>query len=550
MSSAVVNATETLTSHPRVGLLASPATRTFLFGLVLAIITVAAYYPVHGNPFVNFDDHDYVTENQHVLKGLSWSTIKWAFTTFHAGNWHPLTWLSHAVDCQLFQANPAGHHDMNVLWHLVNVVLLFWVLQRATEYRGRSFMVAALFAVHPLNVESVAWISERKTTLSMVFFLLALAAYRWYAREPRVSRYLLVAWLFLLGLMAKPQVITLPFVLLLWDYWPLGRMFAAAPGADAGRATPAVVPPRSLKWLIWEKAPLGLIIAADSLITMKAQGVGRPAGWSFTFGVRLANAIVSYARYVEKMFWPSRLALLYPHPGNSLARWQVAGALIFLLGTSAAVALCWRRRYLTVGWLWFLGTMVPMAGLVQVGRQAMADRYAYLPFIGLFIMVCWTAAEWAGRRRIRTAVLAVTTALMLLALTAVTHRQLAYWRDNVKLWSHTLEVTDPNNWVAESLLGDALRKQGRGVEALQHFYRALEIHPNDPVSHLGIALYEHENGNLTAAIAHYEQMIDREQNGTAKIQVLINMGHVYGKLGNAQRSRECFEAAAKLKQQE
>ncbi len=327
-------------------------------------------------------------------------------------------------------------------------------------------------------------------------------------------------------------------------------MFASAPGADAGRATPAILPPRSLKWLIWEKVPLGLIIAADSLITMKAQGVGRPAGWYYPFGVRLANAIVSYARYVEKMFWPTRLALLYPHPGNSLARWQVAGALIFLLGTTAVVALCWQRRYLTVGWLWFLGTMVPMAGLVQVGRQAMADRYAYLPFIGLFLMISWTAAEWAGRRRIRNAVLAGATVLVLLALTAVTHRQLAYWRDNVKLWSHTLEVTDPNNWVAESLLGDALRKQGRGAEALPHFYRALEIHPNDTVSHLGIALYEHENGNFTAAIAHYEQMIDRQPNNPDKVQILVNMGHIYGKLGNAQRARECFEAAGKLKQQE
>ena len=300
---------------------------------------------------------------------------------------------------------------MNVLWHLVNVVLLFWVLQRATGYRGRSFVVAALFAVHPLNVESVAWISERKTTLSMVFFLLALAAYRWYAREPRVSRYLLVAWLFLLGLMAKPQVITLPFVLLLWDYWPLGRMFAAAPGADAGRATPAVVPPRSLKWLIWEKAPLGLIIAADSLITMKAQGVGRPAGWYYTFGVRLANAIVSYARYVEKMFWPSRLALLYPHPGNSLARWQVARRTGFPAGHHRG------RRPL-------LAAQVSDCGLALVSGDHGADGRpgagghgkpwpTATPIFLSSDFSSWFAGRQRngpGRRRIRTAVLAVTTA--------------------------------------------------------------------------------------------------------------------------------------------
>src|SRR5271165_3512106 len=249
MSSAVANATETLPSRTRAGLFSSPAYRTFLFGLLLAIATVAAYYPVHKAPFVNFDDQDYVTDNKHVKQGLNGATVKWAFTTFHAGNWHPLTWLSHAADCQLFQLNPAGHHDSNVFLHVANVVLLFWVLQRATGYPGRSFAVAALFALHPMNVESVAWISERKTMLSMLFFLLALGAYRWYAREPRVGRYLAVAVLFLLGLMAKPQVITFPAVLLLWDYWPLGRMFASEPGAASGIATQAIIPPRSFTQL-------------------------------------------------------------------------------------------------------------------------------------------------------------------------------------------------------------------------------------------------------------------------------------------------------------
>src|SRR5271157_822768 len=253
MSSAVVNATETLPYPTRVGLFSSPATRTFLFGLLLVVATVAAYYPVHKDPFVNFDDQEYVTDNKHATQGLNWGTVKWAFTTFHAGNWHPLTWLSHAADCQLFQVDPAGHHDMNLLLHLLNVVLLFWVLQRATGYPGRSFVVAALFAVHPMNVESVAWVAERKTMLSMLFFLLALGAYRWYAREPRVGRYLVVAFLFALGLMAKPQVITLPAVLLLWDYWPLRRMFPSEPESAAGTTTSVVIPARSLSWLILEK---------------------------------------------------------------------------------------------------------------------------------------------------------------------------------------------------------------------------------------------------------------------------------------------------------
>ncbi len=549
MSSAVVNATETLSSRTHSGLFSSPATRTFLLGLLLALATVAAYYPVHKDPFVNYDDHDYVTENSHVIEGLNWSTIKWAFTTFHAGNWHPLTWLSHAADCQMFQLDPAGHHDSNVFLHVVNVVLLFWVLQRATGYPGRSFVVAALFALHPMNVESVAWIAERKTTLSMLFFLLALGAYRWYAREPRVGRYLVVALLFVLGLLAKPQVITLPFVLLLWDYWPLGRMFASAPGAASGKATPTVIPARSLSRLLWEKVPFGFLIAADALVTMKAQGVGRPSGWAYTFGIRTENAIVSYARYVGKAFWPSRLALLYPHPGASLSRWQVLAASLFLLLVSAGVACFWQRRYLVVGWLWFLGTMVPMAGLVQVGRQAMADRYAYLPFVGLFIMVCWSAAEWAEARRVPTVVLAGATVVMLFALMAVTHRQLGYWRENTKLWSHTLAVTGPKNWEAESLLGDALRTQGHPLEALPHFFNVLVLNPNEPMSNLGIALYEHENGDLVDAIEHYKKVVGARNDDAVKVQVLINMGFVYRKLGDPQRSRESFEAAAKIKPQ-
>jgi len=549
MSSAVVNPTATLPSHSRAGLFSSPGKRTFLCGLLLAIATVATYYPVHKDPFLRYDDEGYVTLNHHVNQGLSWDAVKWAFTTFHAANWHPLTWLSHAVDVQFFGLNPAAHHDINVLLHLVNVVLLFWVLQRATGYPGRSFVVAALFALHPMNVESVAWVAERKTMLSMLFFLLALGAYRWYAREPRVGRYLVVALSFGLGLMAKPQVITLPFVLLLWDYWPLRRMFASDPESASGTTTEAVIPARSFSQLIWEKVPLFFLIAVDSLATMKAQRVGRPSGWSYTFWIRTGNAIISYARYVGKTFWPSRLALMYPHPGSSLSRWQVLGASVFLLAITAVVAVCWRRRYLTVGWLWFLGTMVPMIGLVQVGRQAMADRYAYLPFIGLFIMICWSVAEWAQRRHVPTAVLAGATILVLLTLTVVTHRQLGYWRDDASLWAHTLEVTSPN-WFAEAMLGENLKKQGHTKEALTHFYNVILVNPNDSTSNLHIALYEHQNGNLVDAIEHYKKVVGAPDNDDAalalKAQVLTNMGFVYKKLGDSERSRESFEAAARV----
>jgi protein O-mannosyl-transferase len=348
--------------------------------------------------------------------------------------------------------------------------------------------------------------------------------------------------------MAKPQVITLPFVFLLWDYWPLGRMFASAPGSASGTAIREVIPAKSLLWLIWEKAPLGVIIAASSFITMKAQKVGRPFNWAYSVWTRGANAIVAYARYIGKAFWPSRLALLYPHPGTSLSRWLVLFALLLLLAISAMVAVNWRRRYLVVGWLWFLGTMVPMIGVVQVGRQAMADRYAYLPFIGLFIMICWSLSEWAARRRLPALVLPCSTVLVLLGMAVATHHQLGYWRNNVDLWMHTLQVTS-NNYVAEFHVGDALKRQGHAVESLQWYYRALAMNPNDGYSHVAIAFYEHENGiNLSDAIEHYKKALNRVDDET-KAQLLANMGHVYEKLGDPEHARESFEAAAKLQAQ-
>jgi tetratricopeptide (TPR) repeat protein len=551
MSSAVANANESFSIPARKGLLFPQGMRTLLYSLLLTIATAAVYYPAHKAKFINLDDGQYVVENGHVTTGLTWSNVRWSLSTFYASNWHPLTWVSHATDVELFHLNPAGHHDTNMFLHVVNVLLLFLVLQQATGYSGRSFVVAALFALHPMNVESVAWVAERKTMLSMLFFLLALGMYRWYACKPRVGRYLAFAALFVLGLMAKPQVITFPFVLLLWDYWPLRRMFASAAEPTSSTETQALIPARSLSQLIREKVPLFLLIVVDSLVTMKAQLVGRPSTWSYTFWIRTGNAIVAYARYLEKTFWPTHLALLYPHPGNSLRGWEVLASALLLVAITALVALNWRRRYLVVGWLWFLGTMVPMVGIVQFGRQAMADRYAYLPFIGLFIMICWGVAEWARRRHLPTAVLAGCTIVILLALAAVTHRQLGYWLDDAKLWAHTLAVTSPSNWYAEALLGDALLKQGYRSEALPHFHNAMAVNPNEPTSNLQVALYEHEHGNLADAIGHYKKALGAmEANDKNKYQVLINMGYVYQKLGDPEHSRECFEAAAKLKSQQ
>ena len=530
------------------GVLASYKSRPWILALILVVATIALYYPVSHHPFVNYDDDAYVTENVHVQSGLNLDTVHWAFTTFESANWHPLTWISHALDYQMFQLDAGGHHETNMVLHVVNVLLLFWVLLRATGSVGPSFMVAALFALHPVNVESVAWISERKNLLSMLFFLLALGAYRWYARQPRVGGYAAVAALFALGIMAKPQVITFPFVLLLWDYWPLRRMFAGSEKASSGGELTAM-PERSLSWLVLEKLPLIAICAASAAITLKAQrAAGAMSGLNWhPFSVRLENAIVSYARYLGVAFWPSSLSLYYPHPGDSLVLWQVIVAGAILLAVTLLVVAGRRRRYLLVGWLWFLGTLVPMIGLVQVGNQGRADRYAYLSFIGLFIMVCWGVAEVARQRQISGAPLAAASALLLIVLAVMTHRQVAYWDDNVTLWSHAVEVTK-NNYVAEDHLGGALLADGRIEAAMPHFYRAVAINPDDPDSNLNIGGYEQQQREFAQAVAQYKKVISSTQgslvlNAGVRAKAFNNMGYAYRELGDLAHARGSFEAA-------
>ena len=427
---------------------------TLFLGFLLLIATAVLYYQVVYFDFTNYDDPQYVVKNPHIQDGLNWSTVQWALTSHsYANNWHPLTWLSHALDIQMFGVEPAGHHLVNVAFHVMDALLLYWVLLRATGYIGRSWMVAALFAVHPMNVESVAWVAERKTMLSMLFCLFALAAYRWYATEPHVGRYLVVALLYVLGLMSKPQVVTLPILLLLWDYWPLQRMFASTIESSYLPTAKTALPPRSFSWLVLEKLPLLSLCAAGALVTLWAQESNlavlplqqrlRPEYWAPKLLVRSENAIFSYAKYIGKAFWPSAMRPEYPNPGASLTHWQVGGALALLLVVTALVLAYWPRRYLATGWLWFLVSLVPMLGIVQAGNQGMADRYAYGSFLGLFIMVCWGISDWARQRSISTAWLAGTSALVLLALSAVAYRQIGYWKDSVTLWSHAAQVV-PN----------------------------------------------------------------------------------------------------------
>ena len=448
--------------------------------------------------------------------------------------------------------DPSGPHQINVALHALNALLLFWVLQRATGYRGRSFMVAALFALHPINVESVAWIAERKNLLSTLFFLLALGAYRWYASQPRLGRYAVVALLFAMGLMAKPQVITFPFVLLLWDYWPLRRMFPGGDEASSGRS-PAL-PARSFSWLVVEKVPLCLLAMTSAVITMQAQQEGGAVSTYISPLARVSNAILSYARYVERAFWPAHLSVFYPYPTGSVHPWQALTALLFLLAVTAFVLeQRSRRRYLPVGWLWFLGTLVPMIGLVQVGNQAMADRYAYMSFMGLFIILCWGVADWAQQRHIAGTWVVTGSIAVLVALSAFTYRQISYWSDNVALWSHAVDVTS-QNWVAENNLGTALLDEGRGDQALQHFRAAVAINSIDPFGNMNLAVSEQKHGNLSNAIKHYQKVIQMTQNDVLRNAELrhdayYRMSIAYRDLGDSANAAKAMAAATSVRQQ-
>ena len=502
--------------------------------------TLALYNPVNRHPFVNYDDDRYVTENPHIRNGLSWDTVSWAFTAEEQGNWHPLTWLSHALDYQLFRQNATGHHFTSLLIHSANAVLLFLLLTYATGRLGPSLLVAALFALHPINVESVAWVAERKNVLSTFFFFAALAAYCWYARRPDWRRYLAFAGLFALGLMSKPMVITLPFVLLLLDFWPLGRI----QGFPAGVLS---VPQSPLSRLLVEKLPLLVLSAASAAITMRVQQAGGAmrSTAQFSLGVRLENAVVAYAMYLWKMVWPSHLAPLYPHPGDSLSAWQVTLSALVLLAVTVVVLRFRSRRYLLTGWLWFLGTLVPVIGLVQVGDQAMADRYAYIPLIGIFIMLAWGAADLADLLHIGLSARMIPAACILLALAFATHRQLGYWSSNYELWTHALAVTD-KNFIAQNNLGGALLLLGKPDEAYAHFQAAAEINPNDPMSRSNLGAYLQEHGKLSEAMAQYDRSISLTSDPGLLAATYANLGTAYRNLGEDEKARDSYDQALRL----
>jgi tetratricopeptide (TPR) repeat protein len=548
LSSAAAKVQPVKTTADSAGLFSSPQRRTVVLCLVLVAATLAVYNPVNRNAFVNFDDDHYITGNPHVLAGLNWSTVKWAFTNYYEANWHPLTWLSHALDAQLFGLNPVGHHYTNVVLHGLNAVLLFLLLQSATGFTWRSLMVAALFALHPVNVESVAWASERKNVLSMMFLLLTLQAYGWYARRPAVGRYALLAGLFACGLMSKPQVITLPFLLLLWDYWPLGRLAGADDTLAASASLRAGREPARTPTLLLEKLPLFLMALASAVVTMQAQKAGGAihSPVLYPFSLRLENAMVSYSRYIGKALWPASLSPLYPHPLDLLRFWQVIASSIFLLVMTALVIRNRRRGYLVTGWFWFLGALVPMIGLVQVGEQAMADRYAYLPFVGLFLMVSWGLAEWAETKKISSAWLAVPALAILVAFGVLTYRQIGYWRNSETLWSYALRVTSVRSYKAHFNLAVTYDAEGRYDEAVEQFRDAIDPRDDDPRIHLGLGIYDQRHGHAQEAIEEFHSVLGLSADAAMRADALTNLGSAYQQLHDYAHAHESFVEALRL----
>ncbi len=467
--------------------------RNLLIVLFLTVVTGAVYWQVGQHEFLNYDDPDYVTGNGLVRKGLTQEGLAWAFGNLHGEKtyWHPVTWISHMLDCQWFGLKPGAHHLVNVLFHGINAVLVFFLFKRMTGAVWRSAVVAALFALHPLQVDTVAWVSERKNVLSTLFWLLTLGAYLRYVARPGLVRYLGVLVFFVLGLMSKPTLVTLPCVLLLLDFWPLGRLKIPESGGvgakPAKTAGPGVNPQSadrhpSAGWLLLEKLPLFVLAVASSIVTILAHrslGMGTYEVHRLPLWLRVENAFVSYARYVGKAIWPAKLSILYPHPGVWPA-WQVAGsAALLLVITGAALWNLKRRPSLAVGWFWFLGVLVPAIGLVQVGVQAMADRFAYVPLIGLFLLVVWGVSDWASDWRQGKIVLGLATGAALAACALLTSLQLRHWQNSITILEHAVRVTT-NNFVAENNLSIALLGVGKPDEALSHASEALRIRPDVP----------------------------------------------------------------------
>jgi tetratricopeptide (TPR) repeat protein len=508
--------------------------------ITLVLVTVALYWPAMRCDFINYDDPDYVTANFHVLGGLSWENVKWAFSnTEQAAYWAPLMWLSHMLDCQIFGLNPWGHHLVNVLLHAANTALAFLVFQRMTGATWRSLMLAALFGMHPLRVESVAWITERKDVLSTLFWLLTMWAYVRYVETARERNtkckfwYAATLMMFVCGLMSKAMLVTLPCVLLLLDYWPLRRI------------SDFRFPISGLKHLLLEKIPFFALAAAASVVTfvVQKQGGAVVAADMLPFEARVGNALISYFRYLGKMFWPVDMAVFYPHPGHwPLMEVLLAGAL--LCGISGLLFMTRKRHpHLLMGWLWFVGTLVPVIQLVQSGGQAMADRFTYVPSLGVLIMVIGGMYELTRSWRFQKVVFAATGSAVIILCLALTREQLTYWQDSETLFRHALKVTE-NNYIAHKALGDALNDRGQTDEAIFQYQEAIRINPDFADAHINFGNALLKKGQTNEAISEFQTAIRlRPKDAIARIDI----GNVLLKKGQADGAISQYQEAIQLK---
>ena len=531
---------ELYTNHPLRAV--APMNRRFclrcLLFLFLLAVTLYAYWPATNHDFVNYDDQLYVTSNAQVQSGLNLESISWAFLHPVVGNWHPLTMLSHMLDCEIFGLKPWGHHLTSILLHGINTALVFLFLCRLTGATWRSLMVAALFGLHPLHVESVAWVAERKDVLSTFFGLLCLIAYADYARASELknrkaeigkqtSLYYSLAWLFFaLGLMSKAMLVTVPFIFLLLDFWPLNRW-----------------QPTRLRWLFIEKIPfflLAAIIGVVTYIVQKNDGMMRSMA-NLPFGDRLGNALISYVRYLGKFFWPENLCVYYPHPGH----WPVVAVLAAFF---CLVFVTWlvhrlRKACLTVGWLWYLGTLLPVIGLVQVGGQSLADRYVYIPSLGLLIMVVWGAYGLARPWRHHAVALSLAGCAAIILCFTLTRQQLGYWHDNEALYHHALAVTE-NNYLAHHNLGTALYQNGQIDEAINQYRAAILVEPDNAAAHYDLGTALALKGQTIEAISELQESIRLKPDDAESHK---NLGTAFGRAGQMDEAISQYREAVKLK---
>lgn len=499
-----------------------------LIALGLCAVTLAAYAQVGGHEFLNWDDQVYVTDNVHVQHGLTWSGVRWAFTNTLTGNWHPLTWLSHMLDCQLFGIRSGAHHLISAALHAVVTVLLFLVLRRLTGDMWPAAFAAALFGLHPLRVESVAWVSERKDVVAGLFWMLALAAYARYVERATRGRYAAVLGMLILGLLAKPMAVTLPFVLLLLDAWPLRRM-----------------PSRSLRALFWEKLPMFAVVAGMSVVALAAQSAGGTVASVdvVPIGARLGNALVAYVAYPLAMVWPAGLAFFYPHPIVADPQFSLTSPVAvgsgLLLATITVLAVRARKPapYLAVGWFWYLGTALPVIGIVQLGAQARADRYTYIPSIGLAVMITWAACGLWQRWRLRRATLATAALIVLGLLTGLTWRQVATWRDNETLCLQALRVTSAN-FVAHANLGSEYGDRGELSAAAEHLQAAVRINPRYAPALCNLGVTRFKQGSSGDARQYLERAL---QLVPTHVPTLQNLGLIELRAGNLSRGAELLE---------